>query len=845
MKNSMEQLKDLFQLKRQHFLALILTIPVVAVVLWLHQTMDQNYARQWDKSTGFWWILITAIIGLGGLIYLFRELLQKQKANLPTRWSWLALLGILLFFGVFAEINIETQHRVLSDESSWESMGLQMRYSQNGGVCNQGWFAADGSLECTDVVNNFKGKALSLVYWGLFHIFPPNRDTALQVNFWFYLGSLIFFFMAVFMVLRRESIALSATTLLAATPIYLLQSQSASTEVMYVLLLSMVFWFTQLVKPEDFRWKHAVFLIPLMGILAQTRQETIFCFLPVFFWYHPFFKRNSWNLPVFAALLIAACWPIINTIIAYRGYDFQGGEHDPYSLANFTHNMSRNISIMLNLEPGSDGLLKYPFSTTFTIWLMAATAWLTIRAFWKKQHVWGLFLVAAFHLQSLAILVNVSGTFDIDINQRYVLIALPSFALAMALFAHELVKSIVGLLKKSTDANQQFSIDLRLVTGAIFFISVAITLLHTESYRQNIMYRKNKLLGEEKYLHSWLQQNLPENAVYIYARPWQMLASGFNGFSERTLLDWSDADYQKWESFSGNHIYLVRGQDGYGKVNRKSRVVGFKTTTQIDQILNKFSTEVIHSNAKDFGYPLSIYKINGLNTQNKYSNLLEFGLFANRVKQNDTLSLFLGKRIQDTVVVQWKPSSSIPWFTDTLRESKSNLKFFTDTLSPGLHKASANFVVEDSVKIHLEQDWFLYDSTVVLATDLPWKTISQAWGNTGKDRSVENNSLTIKDQTFAFGFGTHAASHVQIPLQGRFDTLQTWVGLDDESACGDGAQFHIEGDGKTLWKSRKLYARELDFVKISVSGVQTLNLLTLEGSNKDCDHTNWANTWFK
>ena len=31
------------------------------------------------------------------------------------------------------------------------------------------------------------------------------------------------------------------------------------------------------------------------------------------------------------------------------------------------------------------------------------------------------------------ILVNVSGAFDIDINQRYVLVALPLFAIIMAL----------------------------------------------------------------------------------------------------------------------------------------------------------------------------------------------------------------------------------------------------------------------------------------------------------------------------------------------------------------------------------------------------------------------------
>ena len=106
--------------------------------------------------------------------------------------------------------NISNTHRVLSDETSWESMGLQMYFQHSGGVCNEGIWK-DGVLDCKVEVNNFKGKALAFVYSLVFNIMPPNRDTALLVNYPFFILSLIAFFLALSKWFKNEKVALAGS----------------------------------------------------------------------------------------------------------------------------------------------------------------------------------------------------------------------------------------------------------------------------------------------------------------------------------------------------------------------------------------------------------------------------------------------------------------------------------------------------------------------------------------------------------------------------------------------------------------------------------------------------------
>ena len=73
------------------------------------------------------------------------------------------------------------------------------------------------------------------------------------------------------------------------------------------------------------------------------------------------------------------------------------------------------------------------------------------------------------------------------------------------------------------------------------------------------------------------------------------------------------------------------------------------------------------------------------------------------------------------------------------------------------------------------------------------------------------------------------------------------VGLDDESACGDGASFIVVGDGRELYRSKRMYSTEKQTLSLDVSGVRTLELRVDEGDkkDKDCDHGDWANAWLE
>ena len=577
MKNILERLG----IGRRHFAVIGITLAVLVVAFLIFNNLTVSYARRWDIDWGYYAILSTFILLVVGVAVNIPVIAQGWKGFKPSGKSICAFAGIALVFSVFMFGNISNTHRVLSDETSWESMGLQMYFEHTGGICNEGVWS-NGVLDCKTEVNNFKGKALGFVYSLVFNFMEPNRDTALLVNYPFYLLSLLFFFFALSKWFKNEWAALAATAFLGGMPIYLLQARSASTEVLYIFLLAVLMAWYAFVPANKVNWKHFLLTVPLLGFFAQTRQETVFAFIPFALYYYKYFFEKPHRLPLFVASVIAVSWPSVNNMAAYRGYDFQGGEHAAHSFANLWFNLKTNIVTMLNFDSDTafGGIMMNPFYTTFTIILLVATLWLLIRMVVFGRYVRGFVLGIFFCLQIFVIMFNVSGTFTIDINQRYVLVALPMFALLMALGLYDALEFSTKMRKDAAAT---------IIMGLACLLTLGLMVYHAPSYRNNMLYYKNKLLGEEEFLNNELA-GYPANSVFIYSRPWQMLAQGHSAFSERTFEGWSTDVFADWMQKSGGNIYLVRGQDGYGKVNRESRVVGFKTTDQIDKISPATST---------------------------------------------------------------------------------------------------------------------------------------------------------------------------------------------------------------------------------------------------------------
>ena len=820
--------KDSLHWDKPQNIMLVVTAVVLVSAFVIFNNLSVSYARRWDIEWGYYSILITFLLLVAGVVVNAPFVAKHIRGFLPSGKGFCGLALLLIVFSAFIFANIGNTHRVLSDETSWESMGLQMYFQHSGGVCNEGIWT-DGVLDCKTEVNNFKGKALGFVYSLVFNFMAPNRDTALLVNYPFYILSLIAFFLALCKWFKSDKLALAATAFLGGMPIYLLQSRSASTEVLYILLLAVLMAWYAFVPTNKVTWKHFLFTVPLLGFFAQTRQETVFAFIPFALYYYRYFLEKSYRLPAFVASVIAVSWPSINTMAAYRGYDFQGGEHAAHSLENLWFNLKTNIEVMMNLKQDSafGGIMENPFYTTFTVILLLSTAWLLFRMIYSRRYVRGFILGITFCLQIFVILLNVSGTFTIDINQRYVLVALPLFALLMALGLYD---ALLFATKMKDDAAA------KIVVGVACLLSVGLMLYHAPSYKANMLYYKNKLLIEEDFLNTELAK-YPKNSVFIYARPWQMLASGHTSFSESTFKNWSTETFVGWMQKSDGNIYLVRGQDGYGTVNRASRVVGFKTTDQIDDILSNYKNERVLMNARDFGYGLAIYKIISKKGVSHYAQNFMVTEESNGmivVNKRFPESIACGYKLNDKEQAEMLVSSN----ADTLLLDSAKIR-------AGMNRVVLSCYMPDEDTLVTYRDFFIEGENVMLLSNLKMGKFFQDWGEPQKNTSVEHNKLTLDGEPFRYGIGSHANSSIEFSLPRSFDWLHVVVGLDDESACGDGAYFAVDADGREIYRTKKLYTTDKERLNLKISGARSINLRVLMGENKDCDHGDWADAWLE
>ena len=223
--------KDSLHWDKPQNIMLVVTAVVLVSAFVIFNNLSVSYARHWDIEWGYYSILLTFLLLVAGVVVNIPFVAKHIRGFLPSGKGFCGLALLLIVFSAFIFANIGNTHRVLSDETSWESMGLQMYFQHTGGVCNEGIWT-DGVLDCKTEVNNFKGKALGFVYSLVFNFMAPNRDTALLVNYPFFILSLIAFFLALCKWFKSDKLALAATAFLGGMPIYLLQSRSASTEVL-------------------------------------------------------------------------------------------------------------------------------------------------------------------------------------------------------------------------------------------------------------------------------------------------------------------------------------------------------------------------------------------------------------------------------------------------------------------------------------------------------------------------------------------------------------------------------------------------------------------------------------
>ncbi|HEY1788484.1 MAG TPA: NPCBM/NEW2 domain-containing protein, partial [Verrucomicrobiae bacterium] len=139
-------------------------------------------------------------------------------------------------------------------------------------------------------------------------------------------------------------------------------------------------------------------------------------------------------------------------------------------------------------------------------------------------------------------------------------------------------------------------------------------------------------------------------------------------------------------------------------------------------------------------------------------------------------------------------------------------------------------------------------AATVWLDELDLSAVSQGWGDPHKNLSVGNHELSIGGQTFKHGLGTHAISTLYVDLKGSAASFSASVGVDSEvNHSIASVQFHVIGDGKTLWLSGVMRPNEpAKSFSVNLTGITNL-LLKVDDANDGIsfDHADWADAKFE
>ena len=131
---------------------------------------------------------------------------------------------------------------------------------------------------------------------------------------------------------------------------------------------------------------------------------------------------------------------------------------------------------------------------------------------------------------------------------------------------------------------------------------------------------------------------------------------------------------------------------------------------------------------------------------------------------------------------------------------------------------------------------------VPLAT-LDLDVMTQGHGKPGINKSVTGKALSVGGRTFETGVGTHASSRLYLQLDGKAQTFQAMVGVDDEANKPYASiEFQVFADGLKVYDSGVMRkGMDPKSVNVELAGVNTLLLKVSDaGDGKQFDHADWA-----
>lgn len=792
------------------------------------------------------------LIGVIVLVILLRkDLWTWIKTILPQRKFSLLMVLFTIVISIFAGTQIEARHRVQSDESVFMSVAQNMYHNQESGTCNQGYFD-EGNLTCVSKSNSFKTKGLSFLYV----LGMPLLGTDLHWIFNFELMLLplavLLMFLAIVAWTRQPLLAFFAALLTALQPTVLFQFRSMSVEPLYIFLSALSVLVFRYAFDRN-TVKHWALFALILAFFAQTRQETVFCFVPFILVSLPkLLDKKSAKAPTFFVLLSIFSIPVLLTISYFQGFGFQGGEFSAHG--HFLEDVSKNWEVMT--KPLSDkGELVNPFLTYFNYLFAVGGIALILKAIFdaitRKDEYRFFFLdflvfLVLYHLQTYVILENVSGDFSIEINQRYSLVMLPTMAILGAIPISYLLL-FCSKMVKDKKKQEVFACVLGLLVGIGF---TAWTFHYKEDFNNNIMYNRNHLTIEEHEILHWLSNQPQKDRLFIYGRPWHFIGYGMSAIHYDKARQLSSQELKQLVDKYKGEVYYIRGLDCWDSKTYHKKAVEHRIPTTCDVFEREMDLEGVANFLITNNYWVQIAKFSGRKDYNPVNIIAVddpvMSVPEDTLQGNPCLRIKFSLNEKGNVINDWSYALYVndekhndgPYVRGSilLDYPKASLKVGYNTV---------RYMVYDNLKqktlADIQKFYFNSDSGAVSLIDIPYESHVQGWGNIHKDLSVDGNTFKVAGRQFSYGLGIHAPSTTTYNVDGKYKSLRASFGLDEESLCGDGAKLQVIGDGALLYESEKFTTESLENLDVNISNVKKLTLKTLELESNNCDHVDILN----
>ena len=815
----------------------------IGLPFWVYLAPNEGM-KEWvgnlDLKLPFWLFGAQLALGLVLFAVLAQDFGSWLRSRLPSR-NYAIALGAVVAVALFVAVAwIEPRHRVQSDESIFLTTAQNMYHDQAAGACDEGSFKATG-LDCTRTSHNFKAKGLAFLYAVGMPFFGEDMQWVFNFQLLLLLATLPLFFLALKAWTQDDFLSLLATAILAAQPTLLFQFRAASVEPLYVLLSAMALLFLKWAYDRN-SVRHWVLLALVLAFFAQTRQETPFCFGAFLIVALPrLLGDKDLRAPAFIATLSYFSLPVLLTISYYQGYNFQGGEFAAHG--HFFEHLRSNWDVLAS-TPMQGDLLGNPFLPSLAWLTLAGTITLVVLAvrdladparrfvsLWPRV----LAFLVLYHMQTYMILENVSGDFSIEINQRYILVMLPTMAFLGALFLRQaslvLAPMLMGIARPALQSKAAFA-----VVAVLLALVLGNTLRYGQSFRENIMYNRNHLTTEEHEILKWVRSQDNKPRLFIYARPWHFIGYGYSSRHYDAVSRLSGEEMRRILDEYHGEVYYIRGLDCWDSQTYHRKAVEHRIATVCDQFEERFDIEPVFQTTITGNYLLTVAKIADMRDYDRQGVFVP-GIF-HWFPENKTVQLSYALAAQGK---PWKIAFSLNGSPVSARAYHSGE--FLDTLSadkmlPGYN--SWEIRVDDTtngkpIYRGTQRRFFGVDGVVPMVRLQPVES-QQAWGELKVGRSVLGNPLTVAGVRYDDGVGTHAAARLRYDLQGKFKRFTAVLGIDDEEMCSDGIRVQISADGRLLSDSGPIKPGEAKPVSLDIAGAKILTIEADSLADKNCDH---------